>query len=202
MNWSNFQSFDSHRLPGNSWYIVVAREGEDPSILWNDWRYLVLARLLTDFFLVGFTSPAVTALCKPLIPGWRSPCTWMSRGNNGEKSTNRHSPTNPCTNKTNLSMHMATHFWSLLPILEPGDVMHFLKHLSVTWWCAFNDPLMTNMVMTCQLVTFELLLTLTRSSCMLARATCCCTVCITSSLKNKFQQSFKLIFFFLFLLDC
>ena len=35
-------------------------------------------------------------------------------------------------NKSNLSMHMATHFWSLLPILEPGDVMHFLKHLSVT----------------------------------------------------------------------
>jgi hypothetical protein len=27
---------------------------------------------------------------------------------------------------------MATHFWSELPIEEPGDVMHFLKHFSVT----------------------------------------------------------------------
>merc|ERR1719228_272047 len=50
---------------------------------------------------------------------------------------------------------MAIHFWSLLPILDPGLVMHFLKHLSVTF-CS--------------------------SSCILASATCCCTVCIISSL--------------------
>merc|ERR1719228_1211534 len=49
---------------------------------------------------------------------------------------------------------MAIHFWSLLPIEDPGLVMHFLKHLSVTF-C--------------------------NSSCMLAKATCCCTVCIISS---------------------
>ncbi len=34
---------------------------------------------------------------------------------------------------SDLSMHMATHFWSELPIEEPGDVMHFLKHFSVTF---------------------------------------------------------------------
>ena len=90
-NPSNFRSFDSHGSQVTV-DIVLAREGRRSKHIMKRLEVSSCASL-TDFFLAGFTSPAVTALCKPLRPGWRSPCTWMSRG----KSYLRHSPTNPCT---------------------------------------------------------------------------------------------------------